>query len=178
MPRYGFNGQMTEMKIFILFILRYVLSPVTLEEMGEIVLIDDNMNYFLLSQSVSELVASDLLLREPGPRGSDVYSLLPRGRDTLEPVERTLPISLRQAGQEAARKVMGRLRCQGRTHTAIFVRDDEPMARLTLTDGKDILLRIELATGAWDRARQMCENFEKRAETIFDGVIRVLLDDG
>ena len=50
MPRYGFNGQLAEMKIFILFVMRHVVEPITLDEMAEMVLIDDNMNYFAFSQ--------------------------------------------------------------------------------------------------------------------------------
>jgi hypothetical protein len=50
MPRYGFNGEKTEMKVFILFIMRHVLEPVTLDDMSEMILIDDNMNYFLFSE--------------------------------------------------------------------------------------------------------------------------------
>ena len=175
MPRYGFNGEKTLMKIFILFVMRHVLDHVTLDQMGEMVLIDDNMNYFLYSESVAELVESNLLLKEKDPHGLEVYTLSPHGFDTLEPVERTLPISLRRAGQEHTRAVAERLRRRARLHTEILMRKDEPMARLTMTDGQDTILRIELVTGNTERARDICGNFEHHAEDIFDDILRVLL---
>ena len=178
MPRYGFNGERTQMKIFILFVMRHVLDPVTLDDIGEMVLIDDNMDYFLCSQSVSELVESELLRKEHRPKGLDAYTLSARGYETLESVERTLPISLRRAGQENARKVLGRLRRQARIRTEILMRDGEPMARLSLTDGRDPILQIELVAADCDRAREMCAHFEQNAELIFDGILQVLTDKG
>ena len=178
MPRYGFNGDKTMMKLFILFIMRHVLDPVTLDQMGEMVLIDDNMDYFLYSESAAELVESGLLFKERGGHGFDVYTLSPHGYDTLEPLERSLPFSLRRAGQETARAVVARLRRLARLHTEILARNDMPMARLTMTDGQDTILQIELVTGSKERARDICKNFERRAEAIFDGVLKVLLDKG
>ena len=177
MPRYGFSGQPADMKIFILFVMRHVSEPVMLEEMAEMVLIDDNMNYFQFSQSVSELAESGLLQKEPGSGGGDVYTLSPYGFDTLEPMERSLPASLRSAGREKARESQRRLRMQRRVRTEILSRDDDIVTRLTFTDGRDSLLQIELVSGTREKAERMSENFKNDAEKVFDGVVRLLLDD-
>ncbi|MCL2748056.1 MAG: DUF4364 family protein [Oscillospiraceae bacterium] len=175
MPRYGFNGELTEMKIFLLFIMRHIPDPIALDEMGEATLIDDNMNYFLFCQGVEELANSGLLLVEKDSKGRDVYTLSPRGFETLLPVERALPVALRRAGQENALRVLSRMRLQSRVKTEVWMREGEHMVRLALTDGLDPILRIEVVCGSREKASQMCKYFSENAETIFDGVMKTLL---
>ena len=177
MERYGFNGQITEMKIFILFILRHVLDPLTLDELGEMVLIDENMNYFLYCQGVSELADAGLVFREPRNDGQDAYTLSPHGYDTLEPVEATLPSSLRRAGWESAHEKRRLLRRKARIYTEVLARGEQPVAVMILTDGCDPILHIELQSGTPERARQMCACFKENAERVFDDVLRVLLGE-
>lgn len=177
MARYGFNGGKTEMKIFVLFVMRHVLDPVTLEQMSEMVLIDDNMNYFLFCECVADLVDSEMLIKEPGQKRGEVYTLTPHGYETLSSVEKSLPISLRRAAQETTLLVMDRLRRESLVHAEMVTSSGEPMARLTMTDGRDPILRLEVVTGSTEQARDICINFRQHADTIFDNILRVLLDN-
>ena len=176
MPRYGFKEDKQTMKIFVLFVMRYILNPVTLEEMSEMILIDDNMNYFLFADSVAELAESELLIKEPGSGSGPVYTLSQRGYNVLIALERKLSYSLRIAGQESVRKVLPRLRREKHIKTAIVMRGKEPMARLVMTDGQDPVFHIELMAVSRERAEKMCTTFKRNAEAIFDGVISLLLD--
>lgn len=175
MARYGFGGGRTDMKIFILYVMRHVLDPVALDDLGEMVLIDDNMNYFLFSECVSDLVGSGLLLKETGKTGN-VYTLTPRGFDTLEPVERTLPVSLRRAVEKSIPMVLERLHRATVAQTELFDRNGDPMVRLTLTDGKDTILSLELMTAGLEQSRSICVNFRQHPELVFSSVLRALTD--
>ena len=175
MPRFGFNGQLTEMKIFVLYIMREIMGSVTMDEMAEMVLIDDNMNFFLFRQSVHELAESGLLEKTKDSGGHDVFSLSPRGSNTLDPMERTLPISLRREGKRRVRLTLDRLWRETRIHTKVLSRGEEPIARMTLTDGRNPILHMELLCGSIGQAEQVCDYFSTNPHKVLDGVMLVLL---
>lgn len=177
MARYGFSGDKTEMKIFILYVMRHVLDPVTLDQMGEIVLIDDNMNYFQYCECAAELVNSELLIKEADGEGRETYTLTPRGYDTVSAVESSLPTALRRAARENALIVLNRLRRESRLEARVIERKGEPLSKLTMTDGRDPILQIEIMAGDREQAGEICRNFLHRAEDVFDGILRALLDE-
>jgi len=177
MARYGFKiDDKEQMLIFILYVMKHVLDPVTLDEMGEMVLIDDNMNWFLYADCVAELVDSGLLLKEPGKSGP-VYTLSPHGYNNLIQMQRKVSYSLRKAADETVPEVISRLRREARIQTEVVTRGEDPIARLTLTDGREPILRIELVTMSRQRAYKMCATFKNSAEAVFDGLLELLLPE-
>jgi hypothetical protein len=173
--RYGFGGGKTEMKIFILFVMRHVLDPVDFEQMSEMVLIDDNINYFLYCECVAELLESGLLLKETDKDGRERYTITPRGYETGYIVDSNVPPALKRAAQETVLIVLNRIQRMSRLDAKVVMRGDEPLASLTMTDGRDPILQMEIMTGTEEQAKEICGNFLCNADGIFDDVLRSLL---
>ncbi|MDR0671116.1 MAG: DUF4364 family protein [Oscillospiraceae bacterium] len=181
MARYGFGGGKTDLKIFVLYVMRHVPDPVTFDQMSEMVLIDDNINYFLYCECVAELLEGGLMRKETAENGRETYRITPRGGETGRIVESSVPFSLRRAAKETVLIVLNRIQRHARLEAHVIERDGEPLASLKMTDGRDAILQMELMTGSHAQAREICGNFLLHAEHIVDRVLRSLLtpyDDG
>lgn len=69
-------------KLLLLYIINASNTPLSNEEITEIVLENDYMNYFLIQQYLSELVSTDFVKCEDN-KDSKVYKILDKGKTTL-----------------------------------------------------------------------------------------------
>ncbi len=176
MARYGFRADKEQMKIFILFVMSHAIDLVEFDDMSEMVLIDDNIDYFLYTECVAELLEDGQLLKEKAETGEERYTLSPRGYDLMKIVESSLPIALRRAATETARDVMARVRRRACIQTEIVFHGVEPMAKLTLRDRNTPILIVQIMAGSETEAKKICRNFEKNAEYIFNDVAHALVN--
>ncbi len=168
MPRYGFSGDKPDTKFLILFVLRDVQSPVNLAALTEMVLIDDNADYFVFTDAVTELISSGHLSKSE----DGLFSITPKGAEAAQLVENELSVSLRRAAAAAAATVCDRLRREGCIRADVVTTDDGVFAHLVLSDGvSSPLLDLTLYAGTAEQAKLLTKRFHQSAETIYGAVL-------
>jgi hypothetical protein len=169
MPRYGFSGTDADMRKLILLICRQIGEPVDGRELIRLALIDDNADYFLFADALTALLDNGLI-----ERNAEILSLSPRGEETAQITENSLPTALRRAVAEecaAARERQLRGRC---VSADIIEQDGAAVFRGTLTDGMQPLLELTLQTGGVKQAAALRRRFEKDAEVILQEIWEVM----
>ncbi len=170
MARYGFRDEPGSLKAFILFVMSRSAEDVSLEDMIEMIMIDDNIDYFQFFEETHELTNSGHLFQRKGRFGQEVYNITPRGRVIAEFAESTLPHALKRAAEDVVKVVSERVRRDACIDTEVFYEEAEPMVCLRLTDGYAPMMRLEIVAGNEDDARKMCANFRRQAESIFEEI--------
>ncbi|NLO45596.1 MAG: DUF4364 family protein [Clostridiales bacterium] len=162
-----------EIKALICYILRNLDSPLTNDQLNEIILGKSLANYFDVSQSLSELVAN-----------GSVTSAYRDGRECLmlsgeaylasDVLERELPLSIRERAIDAGVAILTRARRERETNINI-----EPSGRgftvtFTIADGGDILMRLSVYAADKQQAERVKNNFLSDPVRIYSGIIAAL----
>jgi hypothetical protein len=169
LPRYGFSGESADMRKLILLICRTVGEPVEGRELIRAALTDDNADYFLFADALEMLIVNGLLERD----GESVL-LTPRGEETAQITERSLPAALRRAITEECKGTRER-QLRGRCVSAcVTEKDGAVIFSGTLTDGCNPLLELALQAGSAKQAESLKRGFEKNAETILQRIWEIM----
>lgn len=86
----GFVKSNFEIKVVVLYILSKVPDPLAFDELLDIAQSEEDINYFLLKQSVEELIVPENILQQ-----EEGYSITPRGRENLDNFLYILPDSIK-----------------------------------------------------------------------------------
>ena len=172
MARYGFTGQKLDMKKFILFTMKTLPGPVSRQELFELVTIDENSDYFLFSDAITELIDTEHMFRTD--QGLDISA---RGAEVAAIVENNLPVALRRAVageiRQRSEKSVRDACVTAVTRTdggAVYV-DGE------MTDGTAPLMRLSLLVGSAEQAKVIEKSFRAKAEEIYGQVLETLLNN-
>ena len=168
---FGFIHEKLEIKILILFILRRVPEPVTLDELTELAMCDDGIGYFDFTQSVAELVSTEhLYLRD------NKYSLTLKGIHNGEVTENSLPYSVRLKASGAAADLRSKLSRDAMIKTTSNANTDGGFTvSLSLSDGLGSIMTMEMFSGDERQAAALEKGFHKNAEGIYNALLEMLL---
>jgi len=169
---FGFIHEKVEIKVLILFILRHLGEPVTLDVLVGLTLCDDGIGYFDVTECISTLIESKHLNLENGK-----YSLTPKGKRNGEILEKNLPFSVRNRAEEATALVRANLSRDAMIQTKCIVTDNgEYKVGLSLSDGIGDIISMELFTVNQEQANTLEKGFRKNAEKIYHAIIAMLVD--
>lgn len=93
-----------EVKILICYLLDRLGTPMSFEQLNEILQSTGFVNYFEFASSISELERSGHILREEDAQGEAAYRLTPTGAATAKAFGKTLPRTVRERTLERARQ--------------------------------------------------------------------------
>ena len=169
---YGFIREKLEIKILILFILRRLPEPISLEELTELTMCDGGISYFDFMECVAELVKTEHLQLE-----DDKYHLTEKGARNGETTENSLPITVRTHVENTtfAKRSKHNRNAMIKTHHAIDPRGNCTVS-LSLTDGIGEVVSIELFAVSDKQALALERGFRKNAESIYNALIEMILE--
>ena len=162
MARYGFHGGERELKFVLLYALLHAELGLTRDELTELTFIDDNMDYFQFCTALDALIDARQIAVSEG----SLYRLTEEGAENAGIVGRNAPAALRRAIDTLLLPYTRRARREQRLHTETAVRGGEHYALLTLTDGRQPILRMELLAGGSEQADALCARFREEAEAL------------
>jgi len=173
MPQFGFIHDKLEIKFLILFILARLEDTVDLDTLAELTLIDDGISYFAFSECVAELKETAHITEENG-RIAITEKGLRNGRAT----ESSIPSSVRRRAEQKTGPLARTQRRGAMIKAEIRRREDGGYTiKLSLSDGLDEILAIELYAATEETAAAMSDSFSKRAEQIHGQIISLLMDE-
>ena len=167
--------QEVEKKLLLLYLLDRMDLPLSNAQISEFSLEQNYMDYFLLQQSLSEMVESGYL--EKSSDGNHTfYAITDEGLTTLDYFEKHIPLSVRNHINQYVVK-----------HKNIVKRDYEVTANYFYDHGRNefiikcgvyedeaMLMEINLSVVNRDQAKLVCKNWKARVANIYSNIISEL----
>ena len=161
-----------EIKILILFILRRLPEPIPLKALAELTLNSGGISYFDFMECVSDLVKTEHLLIK-----DEKYSLTAKGQRNGRVTENSLPYFLKMDAENTTavyRSEMNRNAMIKTTHTTNT--DGNCSVSLSLSDGIGDIVSMNLFAINEKHAAALENGFRKRAESIYNEIIKSLIE--
>ena len=170
--RFGFIHEKVDIKILVLFILRRLTAPIPIDTLAELTICDDGISYFDFTECIEELVSTDHIILE-----NDLYSITDKGARNGEAIENDLPYSIRQAAENAVTTVRSSQHRDSMIKTLHRVNDDGSCtAILTMSDGLEDIIKMELHCVDEQQASELENGFHKNAEKAYNVLINTILN--
>lgn len=159
----GFVKTNMDIKIMVLYALSKFHEPPTFEELSQVLLCDEGLNYFLLTQSVDELLLPKNIMIE-----DERYHLTRRGKDNLKESLPQLPVSVQKKCDEALLLVNRQQDKKKFVQTEITDRfDGTVMLRLRLLDETGVLFDVNMMIPTRPEAQTIAQSFWEDSTTFF-----------
>lgn len=171
MDNYGFIREKVDIKILVLYILKYLPAPVDGSTLLELTMCDNAINYFDYTECLTELQRTGHIRTE-----ENGYRITAFGLATLKETESSLPYTIRMKAGNAARraaKILNREITADHTVRADGICD----VRLSLSDYRGQLLKLELTAENEVQAVEMERRFRKKADALLRSITGSLLKD-
>ena len=169
--RFGFIHEKLDIKILILFVLRRLSEPVTLDKLAELTLCDGGISYFDFAECVSELISTGHIEAD-----GDSYVITEKGIRNGTITENSLPYSVRVKAEKSTAAANAQLRRQAMITTSRSIRRGGGYSvDLSLSDGIGEIVSLELYAANDAQAIALENGFRDRAESVFNMIIEELL---
>lgn len=171
--RLGFIREKLDIKILILYILRRLPEPITFDKLHDLTMIDEGISYFEFAECVAELVAT-------GHLDSDghTYGLTEKGIRNSEITEDSLPLSVRIRAEKKTSELRLQLNRKSMiTSSHSIRRKGGYTVELSLSDGISEIISMKLYAVNQAQAQTLEKGFAKNAESIYNKIIKLILDD-
>lgn len=158
-------------KMLILFAMSRLTLPVTLDTLTQIIMHDERIGYFDITESVERLVKAKLLQLADGK-----YTITVKGRESSTILEKDLPRSVRLKVEEAAKCV----NIEDKKDSLIVTRFEQGEnggynVVMSLADGAGEILNIALYTASREQAEKLEKGFRKNAHTLYGSIVESIL---
>lgn len=170
MDRLGFIHEKFDIKLLILYVLRMLPAPISLEELSGLVLIDDGFGYFDFSQCLSELVATG-----HAELSDEGYKITALGATHGQAAETSIPFSVRNKAEQTSMPTIARMKREaliGTSHEAL--RKGGFNVKLSLSDDMGKLMTLTLLTPDETQSAAMEKRFRADAEKIYQTLLQML----
>lgn len=169
---FGFIHERIEIKVLILFIMRRLPEPVTLDVLTGLTMCDEGISYFDVTECISMLIETGHMRIEDGK-----YSLAPKGERNGEILEKNLPYTVRKRAEDSTAIVRSNLNRDAMIKTQRNSNEDGGYkVALSLSDGKGDIISMELYTANEKQANAIEKGFRKNAEKIYHAIIAMLVE--
>lgn len=169
MDEIGYVFSPLDLKILILFILRRLPGEIGTERLLEICQEDGVVSYFDFTICLDELQESGQLSVEDG-----FCVITPRGRQTAETLDTSLPYSVRVHAEKAAEAEAAVISRRNSISAKYSLTDTGCMAELMLNDGISEILHLRILCADEEQAKLIEKKFRRSAEETYQKIIAVL----
>jgi len=167
---FGFIHDRIEIKVLVLFIMRRLPEPVTIDVLTELTMCDEGVSYFDVTDCIALLVKTKHLKVE-----DKKYSLTTKGRRNGEILEKNLPYSVRTKAEDVTAVVRG-----AQSRNAMIktnrIADNEGGYKVTLSlsDGIGDIITMDIFAANEQQANTLEKGFRKNAEKLYNTIIEML----
>jgi len=168
---FGFIHEVLEIKILILFILRRLQAPITLDTLMELTMCDAGISYFDFMDCVADLVKTEHIKCE-----NELYSITEKGERNGFITENSLPYSVRTKAEDSTSLLRAANNRSAMIRTShISEPEGGCTVKLSLSDGVGDIVTVELFTANERQALDLETGFRKNAESIYNALIEMII---
>ncbi len=170
MEEFGFIRGKLEIKILILFIMNRLPEPVDIDTLADLTLCDAGINYFDYVECVYDLVRTGHIEEKDG-----LYLITDKGRKNGAITESTVPYSVRMKAEKNSENVAVTLKRKSLIKASHNFRENgDCIVHLSMDDGIDSVMSLDILSGGEALAKQIEENFQNNAEKLYTEIINIL----
>ena len=171
--RFGFIHEKLDLKILILFILRRLAAPVSDTALAELTLLDDGIVYFDYTECLDELERTGHIARR-----EDGWVITEKGAHNGEITESSLPYVIRIRAEKRLAPLVRQQKRSALLHTESTPRRQGGVdLHLTMEEDDGPVLELKLLVPNQDQAERMSSHFRSRAETLYNQIVELLLEE-
>lgn len=159
-----------EIKILIGYLLCRLDTPLTREQLDEIVCGEEIANYFEMSQALSELVENENIYI----KDNDLI-ITRKGRENSETLEHDIPYTVREKALNAAIRLQTRLRRERENKINIDRVEKGCNVTISVVDTDDEIMSVKLFVADYDQALAVKERFLEDPVRIYSNIVALLL---
>lgn len=170
----GYLHNELDVKILILFILARINTPLDVDQVYEVAFQDDSLNYFMLAESLHELVDTGHLTIDAQNR----YTITEKGRKQGSFVEDSLAVPVVEKVSAAIQVKLDQLRRESLLSTEVS-QDDKGnwVATLRYNDNDLPLMTVSLFAPNESHGKAMAENMKKHITDIYKAALDAATDE-
>lgn len=163
--------ELAENKLILLYVFKYIGKTLTSEQITNIILENNLINYFLLKQYLSELVESQFLSLDETDSKS-MYSITAAGFATLELFKNRIPQNVIIIINKYISDNFKRIEAETSvTSNYIPKSENEYIVRCKIMENSSALIDVALNVPTRSQAKNICDNWEKNALEIYSDII-------
>ena len=168
---FGFIHEKIEIKILILFIMRRVPEPITLDALSDLTIFDGGISYFDYAECVADLVKTEHLRFE-----DNKYSITAKGKHNGKVTENSLPYTVRIKAENRTAAFRASLSRNAMIKTGHTSNPEGGfIVGLSLSDGIGDVLSMDLFATSERQAAALEKGFRNNAERIYNALIEMIL---
>ena len=168
----GLIHEELDLKIFILYVLRRMPAPIDQEDLFELCVIDNGVEYFNFMESLNDLIDSGHI-----SSGEDGLLITEKGTRNADAVESSLPFSLRKSADRAIAPMAERLSRYSLINAEYNTCENGCIVHLALSDGDVQLVEMKLFCANENQAKLIKKNFRRKAESFYCNIISDLSEN-
>lgn len=159
-----------EIKILIGYLLSRLDTPLTREQLDEIICGEEIANYFEMSQALCELVDNGNIKIE-----DNELIITEKGRENSETLEHDIPYTVREKAFNTAVRLQTRLRRERENKIEIERVEKGCNVILSVVDADDEIMSVKLFVADYDQALAVKERFLADPVKIYSNIVALLL---
>jgi len=174
MQRLGFIHDMMDVKVLILYVMARVSYPVNIQQIYELCYQDDCLSYFDVCTAVPEMVRSGHMSQVQ----DECYEITEKGRADGALTADSIAFTVKQRAENAVARFNRQIRRSSFVKTQVIPREGGDFSVImALDDEMSNLMTLELVAPDQRQAVRLSKLFEKKAETLYNLTMTVLLDE-
>ncbi|MBQ9778283.1 MAG: DUF4364 family protein [Clostridia bacterium] len=169
-------GSMKNVKIFVLYLMENVGTPLSFVTLNDIVMQTDYIMYLDFAEAFHKMLDDDLICEAgEGEEGDPVFEITDKGRCVAESLHSEILSSILDKSLAAALRYLDFKKRGIEGHCEISRRDDGRYTfTCSLSEQGEQIYSTMLVVDSLDRAVRLKENFHDRPEVIYRGVHALL----
>lgn len=163
--------ELAENKLILLYVFKKIKKTLASEQITNIILENNLINYFLLKQYLAELTESGFLLLQQTDSKS-MYSITEAGYTTLELFINRIPSNIISIIDKYLTDNYTRIEAETSvTSNYIPISENEYLVKCKIIENTSALIEITLNVATRSQAKNICDNWERNALAIYSDII-------
>lgn len=166
---------LAENKVLILYILNKLPNGIKNDDLYKIVLTANNINYFYFQELITDLINTNLI----GSFTKDEYKILKitsDGQNALNLTKSLLPGILKLKADSVFKEQVSVIEEESSIITEYTPKNENNYTvTCKIAEKGEIIFEVSAFAGSRERAKQISDNWNKNAETIYPKILELLL---
>lgn len=163
-----------QVNILIMYLLRSIKTPLTMEDLQFACLEDELTNYFELTGALEELIQIDQIQELTLSDRTIAYQLTKKGEDRTDLLLRDLPKSVRDRALQNIMELLRQKSSSSKIFSSVTKVDDGYLVKLILPDLGSDLMDLTLFAPDLNSAKSIESSFKASPENLYRGIWALL----
>ncbi|MTI65127.1 MAG: DUF4364 family protein [Firmicutes bacterium] len=171
------SDELAQHKLILLYLIDKVEFPITNSDLTHFILENNQMNYFLVQQYLSELVASGFI-KITTRDGNEYYNLTKLGKETLNYFINKIPSKVKSKIDEKYEKRKEEKVKEKQIVGNFFKKNEsEYIVNLKVIENEITLINLSLNVVSSKQAKIICKNWKENPEFIYKKIFDYLINE-